>query len=126
MIMNLNDITPHLFRTEYSKIVAVLCKTFNIKHIEIAEDIASETFLKASEYWPLKGQPENPTAWLYTVAKNKAKDYFKHRGIFETAVKRELEAGETESEQTLEFDTKNISDSQLEMIFAVCNPVISQ
>lgn len=29
---------PHLFRTEYRKIVAVLCKRFGLHQIEIAED----------------------------------------------------------------------------------------
>ncbi|AZA83295.1 RNA polymerase subunit sigma [Chryseobacterium lactis] len=124
--MNPNEITPHLFRTEYSKIVAVLCKTFDIKHIEIAEDIASETFLKASEYWAIHGLPENPTAWLYTVAKNKVKDYFKHLAVIEKNIKTELKTIKSEQEQIIEFDTKNISDSQLEMIFTICNPINSR
>lgn len=122
---NPNEITPHLFRTEYSKIVAVLCKSFDIKHIEIAEDIASETFLKASEYWAVNGLPDNPAAWLYTVAKNKTKDYFKHLSIIEKNKQEEVKTAEKEY-QTIDFDTKNISDSQLEMIFATCNPVNSQ
>lgn len=71
--MSTNDIIPNLFRVEYSKIVAVLSKAFGIDYIEIAEDLTSETFLMAVETWPYKGIPENPTAWLYTVAKNKAK-----------------------------------------------------
>jgi len=50
---------------------AVLCRHFGLKHIEIAEDIASDTFLKASEHWAINRVPENPTAWLYSVAKNK-------------------------------------------------------
>ncbi|WP_213279084.1 RNA polymerase sigma factor [Chryseobacterium indologenes] len=121
---NPNEITPHLFRTEYSKIVAVLCRSFDIKHIEIAEDIASETFLKASEYWALNGIPDNPAAWLYTVAKNKAKDYFKHLSIIE---KNKEEVRTVEKEHpVINFDTKNITDSQLEMIFATCNPVNSR
>ncbi|WP_268849327.1 RNA polymerase sigma factor [Flavobacterium aestivum] len=119
--MELNEITPHLFRTEYSKIVAVLCKTFQLKNIEIAEDIASETFLKASEYWAIKGLPENPTAWLYTVAKNKAKDYFKHLTVFETQIRDTIKLNENEAEQDFEFSSQTISDSQLAMIFAVCN-----
>nr|WP_315035665.1 DUF6596 domain-containing protein [uncultured Chryseobacterium sp.] len=123
--MNPNEITPHLFRTEYSKIVAVLCKTFHIKHIEIAEDIASETFLKASEYWAINGLPENPSAWLYTVAKNKTKDYFKHLAIVEKNIQEELKITETERQESIDFDPKNISDSQLEMIFSVCNPINS-
>lgn len=122
---NPNEITPHLFRTEYSKIVAVLCKSFDIKYIEIAEDIAGETFLKASEYWAVHGLPDNPAAWLYTVAKNKAKDYFKHLSIIEKNKEEEIRTAEKEH-PTIDFDTKNISDSQLEMIFAACNPINSQ
>jgi len=38
------ELIPHLFRTEYSKITAVLAKLFGFEHIEIAEDIASDTF----------------------------------------------------------------------------------
>jgi len=65
------ELLPHLFRQEYTKMTAVLCRHFGLTHIEIAEDIASDTFLKASENWAINGIPENPTAWLYTVAKNK-------------------------------------------------------
>ena len=68
---------PHLFRTEYRKIISVLSRLFGIEHIEVVEDIVSDTFLQAAELWGLKGLPENPTAWLYTVAKNKTKDYLK-------------------------------------------------
>ncbi|GAA4793924.1 sigma-70 family RNA polymerase sigma factor [Olivibacter ginsenosidimutans] len=121
--MGQNEITPHLFRTEYSKIVAVLCRKFHLKHMEIAEDIASETFLKASEIWAVKGIPDNPTAWLYTVAKNKTKDYFKHISVFETQIKEAIKSDEMEAEQAFEFSNENISDSQLAMIFAVCNPI---
>ncbi|SKC03747.1 hypothetical protein [Dyadobacter psychrophilus] len=48
---------------------AALCRHFGLVNIEVAEDIASETFPKASEYWAVNGVPENPTARLYTVAK---------------------------------------------------------
>ena len=47
--MKQQELIPHLFRTEYRKIASVLCKLFGIEHIEIAEDIASETFLSAME-----------------------------------------------------------------------------
>lgn len=47
--MNENELIPQLFKTEYRKIIAVLCKLFGIVHIEIAEDITNDTFLLASE-----------------------------------------------------------------------------
>ncbi|WP_093246167.1 RNA polymerase sigma factor [Psychroflexus halocasei] len=104
---------------------AVLCRHFGLRHIEIAEDIASETFLKASESWAINGIPENPTAWLYTVAKNKTKDYFKHISIFETKIKSDLKQDNHKQETDFGFNKQNISDSQLAMIFAVCNPINS-
>lgn len=120
-----DELLPHLFRQEYAKMTAVLCRHFGLKHIEIAEDIASDTFLKASENWAINGIPENPTAWLYAVAKNKTKDYFKHVAVFETQVKEAIKPTEIEAENDVELSSQNISDSQLAMIFAVCNPTNS-
>ena len=73
--MDENVLIPHLFRTEYRKIIAVLCKVFGVEHLNIAEDIVSDTFLLAAETWGLKGLPNNPTAWLYKVSKNKAIEF---------------------------------------------------
>lgn len=124
--MTNNDIIPHLFRIEYSKLVAVLAKTFGIEHIEVAEDIASETFLSALETWPYKGKPENPTAWLYAVAKNKTKNYFIRNNIFKIKVAEQIKTSEKQFEEiNIDFSDKNISDSQLQMLFTVCHPSIS-
>lgn len=120
------ELLPHLFRQEYAKMTAVLCRHFGLRHIEIAEDIASDTFLKASEIWAINGIPENPTAWLYLVAKNKTKDYFKHIAVFETKIKEAIISNGSQTENEFEFNNQNISDSQLAMIFAVCNPSNSQ
>src|ERR1700742_3707213 len=77
VLMPNEELIPHLFRTEYRKIVAVLCKHFGFDQMEIAEDLTSDTFLTAAETWGQKGVPANPTAWLYSVAKNRAKNYLK-------------------------------------------------
>ena len=116
---------PHLFRTEYSKITAVLGKLFGFEHIEIAEDIASDTFLLAAETWGMKGIPENPVAWLYAVAKNRAKDHLKHNAVFTEKVSPQIQKNSSElHEFDIDLSVKNIVDSQLQMMFAICNPVI--
>ncbi|WP_207512621.1 RNA polymerase sigma factor [Longitalea luteola] len=124
-----NELLPQLFRMEYSKMTAVIGRLFGLHAIEIAEDIVSETFLKAAEVWRVNGKPENPTAWLYTVAKNKTRDYLKRVNLFESKIKGTLPLiignNELEIEQDLDFTHQIISDSQLAMIFAVCNPVNS-
>lgn len=101
---------------------AVLCRHFGLRHMETAEDIASDTFLKASEHWAIHGVPDNPTAWLYTVAKNKAKDHIKHLSVVETQVRNQSETERIQYEEAFEYHEQGIADSQLAMIFAVCNP----
>jgi RNA polymerase sigma factor (sigma-70 family) len=121
-----NQLLPHLFRTEYRKIVSVLCYLFGINHIEIAEDIVSDTFLSATELWSLKGIPENPTAWLYTVAKNKTKNYLKRDALFEQKLSVEIKYNAPKAEEIeIDLSSKNIVDSQLAMIFTVCDSCIS-
>ena len=121
-----HEIIPHLFRTEYRKIVSVLYKLFGLEHVEIAEDIASDVFLLASETWGLKGLPENPTAWLYTAAKNKAKDYLKRNALFNQKIARQIKYSSSEMDEIeIDLSDKNIKDSQLQMLFAICHPAIS-
>lgn len=124
--MNQQELIPHLFRTEFRKITAVLCKVFGIEHIEIAEDLASETFLSAIETWTYKGIPENPTAWLYTVAKNKTKNYINRNKVFTEKITPEIKHSPKETEEIeIDLSDKNITDSQLQMLFAICHPTIS-
>jgi RNA polymerase sigma factor (sigma-70 family) len=124
--MEESQLLPNLFRTEYRKIVSVLCYLFGIENIEIAEDITSDTFLAATETWSIKGIPENPTAWLYTVAKNKTKNHLKRDALFEQKLSVEIKHTANKSEEIeIDLSNKNINDSQLAMIFTVCNPVNS-
>jgi RNA polymerase sigma factor (sigma-70 family) len=119
------ELIPHLFRTEFSKIAAVLVKHLGIGHLEAAEDITSETFLSALETWSYKGIPENPTAWLYVVAKNKAKNYLSREKVFLKKIVPEIKhADSLEPEIDIDLSEKNISDSQLQMLFAICHPSI--
>ncbi|MDQ0592779.1 RNA polymerase sigma factor (sigma-70 family) [Chryseobacterium ginsenosidimutans] len=125
--MHEKALIPNLFRTEYRKIVSVLCSTFGIDHMEIAEDIVSDTFLTATETWSINGIPENPTAWLYTVAKNKSKNYFKRDSLFHQKISTEIKYSSSDYEEfEIDLSQKNIADSQLAMMFTICNPSISK
>lgn len=123
--MSNNDLIPHLFRTEYRKIVSVLCRRFGFEQIEIAEDIASDTFLTAAQTWSYEGTPQNPTAWLYTVAKNKARNYLQRNSLFQNTITPELQnTTPNTQEQEIDLSPHNINDSQLQMMFAICHPSI--
>jgi RNA polymerase sigma factor (sigma-70 family) len=126
---NIIKLVDHLFRHEAGKITAVLTKVFGPQNIELAEDVVQDSLLKALEQWQYRGIPENPSAWLYRVAKNKALNIINRDGYqrkYESAVSRLLK-----SEHTTElsfnhlFSEQEIQDDQLRMIFVCCHPAIS-
>src|SRR6478609_5801785 len=121
--MQQQELLPHLFRTEFRKITSVLCKHLGIEHIETAEDIVSDTFLLAVETWTFKGMPENPIGWLYTVAKNKARNHSTRQNLFTKKISEQLKDSASE-ESEIDLSEKNITDSQLQMLFALCHPSI--
>lgn len=124
--MEKQELIPHLFRTEYRKIVAVLCRRFGFDQIEIAEDIASDTFLAAAQTWSFNGVPPNATAWLYNVAKNKARNHLHRNTIFESKISPEIKTITSEfHELDIDLSPQNINDSQLQMMFAICHPAMS-
>lgn len=123
---NLQDSLKQLFQQEFAKMVAVIGKLFGLEHIELAEDLVSETFLQAISTWTDKGIPQNPTAWLYAVAKQKTLYHFRRNKIFTDKVMPEVSLQQEEThEMDLDFSPQQIKDSQLQMIFAICNPAIA-
>ncbi|HEX6223440.1 MAG TPA: sigma-70 family RNA polymerase sigma factor [Chryseolinea sp.] len=123
--MSKDELIPHLFRTEYRKIVSVLARCCGFEQLETAEDIASETFLTAAQTWGLQGAPENPTAWLYSVARNKAKNFLRRTALLKNKILGEISSGSHFDETDIDLSPENITDSQLQMMIAICHPSIS-
>lgn len=107
--------------------VAVISRRFGLSQLETAEDIVSETFLTAAETWGVKGVPPNPAAWLYAVARQKALYHFRRNSILEKKIIPELISNYPQSGEAddLDFSPQSIKDSQLRMLFAICNPAIA-
>src|SRR6187455_3345900 len=107
---------------------ALLTGLLGFQSLDLTEDIVQDTLLQAMSTWKIKGIPENPSAWLYTVAKRKAIDLIRKQQIHHD---HHSEIGRAlQSEWTLSPTVKNlfleneIEDSQLRMIFACCHPAI--
>jgi len=126
-----NVVLPHLFRTEYRKIVSVLCRSFGLRDIELAEDIASETFFTAMQTWGVEGIPPGPTAWLYTVARHKAINHLKRVQTFSYDVvpayqaKQEVHTPDPFESLGDRASALFFEDSQLRLMFALCHPAIA-
>ena len=68
------ELTEHLFRREWRRMVGAVTRIFGVHNLALAEDVVQEAFCRATEVWPYRGVPENPAAWLMTTAKNCALD----------------------------------------------------
>jgi RNA polymerase sigma-70 factor (ECF subfamily) len=108
--------------------VSALSRLFGFKNLETAQDIVQDTLLQAMNTWSYNAVPDNPSAWLHRVAKNKAIDFLRRQKKF-----RELSpkyANLLQSEYSLSPTVNNlfleneIQDSQLRMMFACCHPSI--
>jgi RNA polymerase sigma-70 factor (ECF subfamily) len=127
----INQLVDHLFRHESGKMIAVLSKFLGLQNLETAQDIVQDTLLQAMNSWSYGGLPENPSAWLYRVSKNKAIDFLRRQKKFrEISPKYSYLLQYDHSSSTNElFLEDEIQDSQLRMIFACCHhsiPVESQ
>jgi RNA polymerase sigma factor (sigma-70 family) len=121
------QIVDHLFRHESGKMIAVLTRVFGIHNLEMAEDVVQEAFLKATQVWKFE-MPDNPSAWLLKVAKNKALDLVRRQQNFrqyshEVAIRLQQEAENTVDQF---FHDAEISDSQLRLVFTCCHPLLKE
>jgi RNA polymerase sigma-70 factor (ECF subfamily) len=110
--------------------VAVLSRLLGLKNLEAAQDIVQDTLLQAMNTWRYGSVPDNPSAWLYRVAKNKAIDYLRREKKFRDISPQYAYLLQSEyslsSTVTNLFIENEIQDSQLRMIFACCHPSIPE
>jgi RNA polymerase sigma-70 factor (ECF subfamily) len=126
---DIDKTVDHLFRHEAGKLTAVLTKVFGVHNLQLAEDVVQDTLLKALDAWKITGLPANPTAWLFTAARNKAIDVLRRE-------KKEREYAKKitpllEKEYALEpallemMNSNAIDDDRLRMMFVCCHPSVS-
>lgn len=125
-----DQMIDHLFRHQSGKMVAVLTRIFGTENLDLAEDVVQDSLLEAINTWTYRGIPNDPSAWLFKVAKNKALNI-----INREKYKRKYSSGLDHlfySEWTAApalnhlFSEQEILDDQLGMIFTCCHPSISK
>jgi len=117
-----------VIRLESARLIAGLAHYTG--DIGLAEDLAQDAVVAALEQWPADGVPRNPGAWLTTVAKRRAIDFFRrssdlNRKYAELGRTLAAEGGEA---VTPDFDrafSDDIDDDLLRLIFTACHPVLS-
>src|SRR5215475_9891404 len=127
MFQDAPELVDHLFRHEAGKMVSYLTRIVGLGRLDLAEDVVQDTLCRALETWPVDGLPDNPSAWLMRVARNRAIDilrrddqfrYFTPELTYLLKLREDLPVGAPAFE-------KEIQDDQLRMMFSCCHPHLS-
>jgi len=116
-----------VFREEYGRIIATLIRLSG--SFDLAEEALQEAFISAAATWEPQSPPNNPGAWLTTVA---------HRKLLD-AVRRERTKIDKQSELAYEIERLNpfvkaelfeeameLPDDRLRLIFTCCHPSLNR
>ena len=116
-----------VWRMESARIIGALARM--LRNVGLAEELAQDAMVEALERWPRAGVPDNPGAWLMTVAKNRALDHLRHlklqqakEGELTYAIESALQDAAPDLDAMLDDD---IGDDLLRLMFVACHPVLS-
>ncbi|WP_026421910.1 DUF6596 domain-containing protein [Actinokineospora inagensis] len=96
-----------VWKLEAARVVGALTKL--VGDVGAAEELAQDAMVAALKQWPRDGVPDNPAAWLTTVAKRRAVDHIRRST-------REREYRQVREDQP--------ADDVLELVFLACHPVL--
>jgi RNA polymerase sigma-70 factor, ECF subfamily len=115
-----------VWKLESPKIIGALTRM--LRDVGLAEDFAQDALVAALEQWPEQGVPENPGAWLMTIAKHRAIDRLRRNQLLERKheeLGRELEALEMAVPDPTSGIDDPVGDDLLRLVFIACHPVLS-
>src|SRR5262245_27369646 len=72
-------LVEHFFRHESGRLVSALSRVFGLRNLDLVEDMVQASLVEALHAWRAHGIPENPSAWMHRVAKNKVIDSLRNR-----------------------------------------------
>src|SRR5262245_49886897 len=126
---SIHSLVDHFFRHQSGKLVAVLTRFFGLHNLELVEDVVQAALVQALEAWKIHGVPQDPAAWMYRVARNKALDIVRRRQVSDRLNPEwtRLICGDEGSDPLSRFFLSHeIADSQLRMIFTCCHPQLPE
>ena len=121
--MTATEAVEQVYRADWGRIVAALISL--VGDFDLAEESTQEAFSAAVDQWRDAGVPDFPRAWIIQTAKHKAIDRIRRRKRFEEKVDLYLKDGSTRTVEQPDYDTSEIPDDRLRLIFTCCHPALA-
>jgi RNA polymerase sigma-70 factor, ECF subfamily len=119
-----HDVVAHLFRHSAGQMVATLTRVFGAEHLSLAEEVVQEALISALKQWSINGVPENPKAWLFRVARNRALDQVRRQTTLRDRIQPSLDPWPSTLDPELPAFAHELRDDQLRMMLMCCHPAI--
>jgi RNA polymerase sigma-70 factor (ECF subfamily) len=116
----MEDRIAAIYASGWSRIVATMIR-FTGGDWDLAEECAQDAFTQALRVWPADGVPDQPLAWLTTVARRRALDRIRRAGV-EREKLREVAMEPVPPPYCGDAD---IPDERLELMFTCCHPALN-
>ncbi|HTT58781.1 MAG TPA: sigma-70 family RNA polymerase sigma factor [Acidimicrobiales bacterium] len=113
-------------REEWARILASTVRT--ARDIDLAEESVQDAFTEAITGWARDGIPENPGAWLTTVARRRVFDSQRRAATYRQKLPLLVDSGESVVEESLrsEMDNSDFGDDDtIRLVFMCCHPSLS-
>ena len=128
-----DGLVDHLFRRSAGRMVATLTRIFGPAHLSLAEEVVQEALITALQHWRMNAVPENPEAWLFQVARNRALDAIRRIKSLEEKVpaiagwgRSQCGAGGLAGAESIAGFAHEVDDDQLRMMLMCCHPAIPE
>jgi RNA polymerase sigma-70 factor (ECF subfamily) len=121
--MTATEAVEQVYRADWGRIVAALISL--VGDFDLAEESTQEAFSAAVDQWRNAGVPDFPRAWIIQTAKHKAIDRIRRKKRFEEKVDLYLKDGSIRTVEQPDYDTSEISDDRLRLIFTCCHPALA-
>lgn len=122
MLSNADAAVNAVYHSDWGLIVATLIRQFG--DFDVAEESAQEAFTAAVHQWKTEGVPDVPRAWIIQTAKYKAIDRIRRRNRLQEKLESYKDLIETSEEP--DYDTEEIPDDRLRLIFTCCHPALAR
>ena len=126
-----SDLLDHLFRRQSAQMVATLTRVIGARHLGTAEEAVQDALVTALQQWAFRGVPQDPSAWLFRVARNRALDRLRHHRMAtdkasQVADTYQLRGAQEHVETTLASEVPPLEDDQLALMCLTCHPALSR
>jgi len=108
------------YRDDAGRAVATLIRVTH--DFDLAEEAWHEACEQALRTWPHRGVPDDPTAWLFTTARNRAIDRLRREQM---GREKAAAAAQIAELQAMGDDMHEIPDDRLRLLFTCCHPALA-